>query len=109
MRQASGVWRRLLTGIVPAICLSAGLFAPAMADDYRIESTKRSVETLVERWAAAEIELGAQLAPIREEFATKEQPSRPAMRKRRGSPNCDVSGTRLPRKWKPKATTSGSS
>jgi hypothetical protein len=78
MRQASGVSRRLLTGIVPAICLSAGLFAPAMADDYRIESTKRSIEALVERWAAAEIELGAQLAPIREELATKEQIQSPS-------------------------------
>ena len=78
MRLASGVSRRLLTGIVPAICLIAGLFTPAMADDYRIESYKRSVETLVERWAAAEIELGAQLAPIREELATKEQIQSPS-------------------------------
>ena len=78
MRQASGVSRRLLTGIVPAICLIAGLFAPAMADDYRIESTKRSIEALVERWAAAEIELGAQLAPIREELATMEQTQSPS-------------------------------
>ena len=78
MRLASGVSRRLLTGIVPAICLIAGLFTPAMADDYRIESYKRSVETLVERWAAAEIELGAQLAPIREELATKEQTQSPS-------------------------------
>jgi hypothetical protein len=73
MRQASGVSRRLLTGIVPSICLIAGLSAPAMADDYRIESIKRSIEALVDRWAAAEIALGAQLAPIREELATKEQ------------------------------------
>jgi hypothetical protein len=78
MRQASGVSRRLLIGIAPAICLIAGLFAPAMADDYRIESTKRSIEALVERWAAAEIELGAQLAPIREELATKEQTQSPS-------------------------------
>jgi hypothetical protein len=78
MRQASGVSRRLLTGIVPAICLIAGLFAPAMAYDYRIESYKRSIEALVERWAAAEIELGAQLAPIREELATLEQAQSPS-------------------------------
>jgi len=78
MRQASGVWRRLLTGIVPAVCLTAALFAPAMADDYRIESYKRSIEALVERWAAAEIELGAQLSPIREELATLEQTQSPS-------------------------------
>jgi hypothetical protein len=78
MRQASGVSRRLLTGIVPAICLITGLFAPAMADDYRIESYKRAIEALVEGWAADEIELGAQLAPIREELATKEQIQSPS-------------------------------
>jgi hypothetical protein len=78
MRQASGVSRRLLIGIAPAICLIVGLFAPAMADDYRIESYKGSVEALVERWAAAEIELGAQLAPIREELATKERIQSPS-------------------------------
>ena len=78
MRQASGVSRRLLAGIVPSICLIAGLSAPAMADDYRIESIKRSIEALVERWAAAEIALGAQLAPIREELATKEQIQSPS-------------------------------
>jgi hypothetical protein len=78
MRQASGVSRRLLTGIVPAICVIAGFFAPAMADDYRIESAKRSIAALVERWAADEIALGAQLAPIREELATKEQIQSPS-------------------------------
>ena len=78
MRQASGVGRRLLTGIVPAICLIAGLFAPAMADDLRIENYKRTIEALVERWAAAEIELGAQLAPIREELTTLEQTQSPS-------------------------------
>jgi hypothetical protein len=78
MRQAWGISRRLLTGIVPAICLIAGLFAPAMADDYRIESYKRAIEALVEGWAADEIELGAQLAPIREELATKEQTQSPS-------------------------------
>jgi hypothetical protein len=78
MRQASGVSRRLLTGIVPAICLIAWLSAPAMADDLRIENYKRTIEALVERWAADEIELGAQLAPIREELATKEQTQSPS-------------------------------
>jgi hypothetical protein len=78
MRQAWGISRRLLTGIVPAICLIAGLFAPAMADDYRIESYKRAIEALVEGWAADEIELGAQFAPIREELATKEQTQAPS-------------------------------
>jgi hypothetical protein len=33
---------------------------------------------LVERWAAAEIALGAQLAPIRQELATKEQIQSPS-------------------------------
>ena len=45
-----------------------------MDDDYRIESTKR----LVERWAAAEIAFSAQVAPIREELATKEQTQSPS-------------------------------
>jgi hypothetical protein len=78
MRQASGVWRRLLTGIVPAICLIAGLFAPAMADDFRIENYKRAIEALVEGWATDEIEYGAQLTPIREELATLEQTQSPS-------------------------------
>ena len=78
MRQASGVSRRLLTGIVLAICIIAGLFAPATADDYRIESYKRAIEALVEGWAADEIELGAQLAPIREELGTLEQTQSPS-------------------------------
>jgi hypothetical protein len=78
MRQASGVWRRLFIGIVPAVCLIAGLFAPAMADDLRIESYKRALEGLVKGWAAEEIEFGTQLAPIREELATLEQIQSPS-------------------------------
>ena len=78
MRQASGVSRRLLTGIVLAICLIAGFFAPAMADDFRIENYKRTIEGLVGHWAADEIELGAQLAPIREELTRLEQTQSPS-------------------------------
>ena len=78
IRQASGVLRRLLTGIVLAICLIAGLFAPAMADDLRIENYKRTIEGLVGHWAADEIELGAQLAPIREELTRLEQTQSPS-------------------------------
>ena len=70
--------RRLLTGIVLAICLIAGLFAPAMADDLRIENYKRTIEGLVGHWAADEIELGAQLAPIREELTRLEQTQSPS-------------------------------
>jgi hypothetical protein len=73
MRQVS-----LLIGSVLAMCLVVGPFAPAMADDYRIESYKRSIERLVDRWAAAEIEFGAQLAPIRGELATLEQTQSPS-------------------------------
>jgi hypothetical protein len=49
-----------------------------MADDLRIENYKRTIEALVEGWAADEIEFGAQLAPIREELATKEQTQSPS-------------------------------
>ena len=73
MKAAPDAVRRVLTGLVPAICLIAALVAPAMADDLRIENYKKSVETLVERWAAAEIALAARIGPIREKLAKKEQ------------------------------------
>lgn len=69
MKAAADTVRRILTGLV----LIAALLAPALADDLRIENYKRTVETLVERWAAGEIALGAKIGPIRAKLAQKEQ------------------------------------
>ena len=73
MKAAAGAVRRILFGVVPAICLFAALLAPAMADDFRVEAYKRAVETLVGRWAASEVALAAKIGPIRAKLAQKEQ------------------------------------
>ena len=66
-----------LISAVIAVCWIAAHATPAMAQDYRIISYQNAVNTLVSRWAAAEIVLEGKLVPILQELEQKATISNP--------------------------------
>lgn len=58
-----------------AVCITA---FTAMADDLSVENYKKTVDTLVSRWAAAETTLAGQLAPVVDELTQKKAVSNPS-------------------------------
>jgi len=60
-----------------AVCWITAHAAPAMAQDYRIVSYQNTVNSLVNRWASAEIALEAKLVPILQELEQKAMISSP--------------------------------
>jgi hypothetical protein len=62
---------------ISAVCWIAAHAAPAMAQDYRVISYQNTVNSLVSRWAAAEITLEGKLVPVLKEIEQKQAVSNP--------------------------------
>jgi hypothetical protein len=60
-----------------AVCWIAAHAAPAVAQDYRIVSYQNTMNSLVSRWAAAEITLEGKLFPVLQEIEGKQAISNP--------------------------------
>jgi hypothetical protein len=60
-----------------AICWIAAHATPAVAQDYRIVSYQNTMNSLVSRWAAAEITLEGKLFPVLQEIEGKQAISNP--------------------------------
>jgi hypothetical protein len=58
------------------VCITA--FGAANADDLRVENYKNTIDTLVSRWATAEIALAGKLAPVLDKLAKKQALSDPS-------------------------------
>src|SRR5580692_5732951 len=59
------------------VCWIAAHAAPALAQDYRIVSYQNTMNSLVSRWAAAEITLEGKLFPVLQEIEGKQAISNP--------------------------------
>ena len=63
---------------IVAVCWIAAQAAPAAAQDYRVVSYQNTVNSLVSRWAAAEITLEGKLVPVLKEIEEKRAISNPS-------------------------------
>jgi hypothetical protein len=62
---------------ISAVCWIAAHAASAMAQDYRVISYQNTVNSLVSRWAAAEITLEGKLVPVLKEIEQNQAISNP--------------------------------